>query len=144
MSTTFETPILPGDVMEDWYESHDSRHTVASFGVDSGALDTPKAVLAFFEKPWNYTDLARLASAVADIEISGATKVARSLPAYTKVNFAVNGSKVCEGLTRDIPRLDGEDHLDRRITNLSSGFEFFVTDDTAFDTFEIVEFDGRG
>ena len=72
------------------------------------------------------------------------TARARMLPTYTRVTFSVNGSKVCDGLTRDIPRGPTEPHLERRITNLTTGTEFFVTPDTDFDHFEIIEFDGRG
>lgn len=65
-------------------------------------------------------------------------------PSYTKVRFATNGSRVVTGLVRDMPKMDGRLFCDRRITVLDTGFEFFVNDDTVFDFFEFVEFDGRG
>ena len=78
------------------------------------------------------------------IDMTERADVARRLPAYTRVRFAYNGSKVCDGLTRDLPRYPNESSLERRITNLTTGFEFFVTADMQLDHFEIVEFDGRG
>jgi hypothetical protein len=54
---------------------------------------------------------------------------------YTNVKFAVRGSAVCEGMIRDFPTGDGN----RRITNLTTGFEFFVTPETDFDYFEVID-----
>jgi len=58
------------------------------------------------------------------------------LPSYTEVDFAVNGSQVCRGMIRD-NAFQGEG--ERRITNLTTGMEFFVTPETEFDHFVITK-----
>jgi len=127
----------------DWYADHHLLLFVARYGVSQiDELDGPSAVVDFFEKPYNYAALAQRAAAEADLEQFGATFVARSVPAYTKVRFSVNGSKILTGLTRSLPQTNSS--YDRRITVLDTGTEFFVEPTTEFDSFEIVEFDSRG
>lgn len=59
-------------------------------------------------------------------------------PAYVEVDFAVNGSKVCRGMVRDFPN-----YSTRRITNLSTGMEFFADADTVFDIFYVTKWPVR-
>lgn len=142
MSITDTPSITERAQFDDWFTDDSLLHLAARHGIDTGELDTPSSVADFFEKPYNYHGIAKAAAADFDLEKHGPTLVARSLPAYVKVRFAVNGSKVCTGLTRDLPRSDNT--FERRITNLDSGTEFFVEPTTEFDSFEIVEFDSRG
>lgn len=142
MPTTI-TSIIEQVSTSDWYTNNDLLLLVARYGVSPiGEFDTPWHVVDFFEKPYNYVALARRAAAEADLEQFGATFVARSVPAYTKVRFSVNGSKILTGLTRSLPQINSSH--ERRITVLDTGTEFFVEPTTEFDSFEIVEFDSRG
>jgi hypothetical protein len=61
-----------------------------------------------------------------------AQAVARA-DAYQNVRFAANGSSVCRGMVRSMPGFP------RRITNLSTGTEFFVEADTVLDSLELVD-----
>lgn len=59
----------------------------------------------------------------------------QNCPTYTEVRFSTHGSKICDGIVRDIPGRDT-----RRITNTTTGMEFFVDADVLFDTFAITGF----
>lgn len=139
---TVTTTLTERAQFDDWYVNDDLLHLAARHGIDSGEFDTPQSVADFFEKPYHYQSVAKAAAAAFDLEKVGSTVVVRALPAYTKVRFAVGGSKVCTALTRDLPQFDNRQT--RRITNLDSGTEFFVEPGTEFDHFEIVEFESRG
>jgi hypothetical protein len=47
----------------------------------------------------------------------------------------VNGSRTCRGMVRDMAYRD-----DRRMTNLTTGFEFFSDSTTEFDSFVVTKF----
>jgi len=86
--------------------------------------------------------------AIASIEDSMSPNLLVTvLPGYSKVRFATDRSRegdVAEGIVRDGAwglHPDRPGSTERRIT--TNGWEFFVTPETVFTFFEVVEIEGR-
>jgi hypothetical protein len=45
------------DVPDNWWDDPEVVLSIAGHAVDDYELTTPQAVVAFFEKPYNYSDL---------------------------------------------------------------------------------------
>jgi hypothetical protein len=131
----------------EWYYGHDCEDELSLAPIESpqarhALVETYKALKVLDESGL----LDFIEEAITAIETSMSPNLACTiLPTYTKVRFQTDRSRddeFIEGQLREgawgLNPERGQQALERRITT-TSGFEFFVTPETVFTYFEIVE-----